>query len=895
MFNIKKIYIVFTIFSVFLFTHTYAKDEINISPIVQVISYTDIYWKYPQMMWWWSASIINKEWVILSNDHVVDDGKGALASAFSICITKNLSEKPVCDYTASLIARDDKLDISLLKIDEVDIYGNKVDYSKFKMIDVDYDYIPKNQDETIAIWYPWVWADTISETKWIVSWISEYNGYKYIKTDTLIAGGNSGWAFLRNWKLIWVPTFWIWWWGDNTMWYALSISEAKDFINENISQPSKKSNITSILDFNSYRKTIENINNSLKLQDDVFDIKLPSDYQVSNYIKNTSLNIELKRQKDTGVSYFSLYLEKLPKIKSEKEKLYYFETLWLYQKEWQKLVKKNINGIEYYYPVDKTDLSNWGSNWWNNYFSVQNGYLINIFLTAPFYDEKRNKEVKVEVDNLLNSIKINTNNFSKLQANFSTNVPKIDIKNINTAIVDTWKYKVYLGNLYEKFEVYVNELMEYNGKGKTAKEIYDVQLKDVYDSQKSLISFDGLDGFINCWNSPYGDYYNYYYNYNWYYWYNNNIWVDENNNPITLETCDINIYFPINKELNRHNYLTLKLTSLKNTKEKNLSIAIDFLKKYLKVEWTSGEINIPNILSEQNKLKFKDISNQTEEYKNFLKILVRYKMINNTNNLNWDSPIKWWDYLSLYTKYVYKFDIDASKCNYTDYKCKFAWYKVWENSLDTIFSELWIKDYNEYIDSNKISDFDTVFLYKLAWVNIGEYNMNNFRTFQNLINDEKYILEKKKLDTFNNSIYGNKKILLYDFYTNYNTYYFSLKTPQYYPEINKLVYVDNNVSKIDFSSKRTDLEQALSNLYKNNKCYLKKTYLESYNCSVDAEKKYIEIQKKYLENKELAWLDDEYYFVPLKKADALSKIFEQVDFWLFDENLAKKKDTVISE
>jgi len=74
-----------------------------------------------------------------------------LASAFSVCITKEISKKPVCDYTASLINRDDKLDISILRIDPIDIYGNMVDYSKFKTIDIDYDYEPKNQDETIAI------------------------------------------------------------------------------------------------------------------------------------------------------------------------------------------------------------------------------------------------------------------------------------------------------------------------------------------------------------------------------------------------------------------------------------------------------------------------------------------------------------------------------------------------------------------------------------------------------------------------------------------------------------------------------------------------------------------------------------------------------------------------
>jgi S1-C subfamily serine protease len=95
----------------------------------------------------------------------------------------------------------------MLKIDPVDIYGNPVDYSKFSTIDIDFSYEPKNQDETIAIGYPWIGADTISETKGIVSGVSEYNGYKYIKTDTLIAGGNSGGAFVKDGKLIGIPTF----------------------------------------------------------------------------------------------------------------------------------------------------------------------------------------------------------------------------------------------------------------------------------------------------------------------------------------------------------------------------------------------------------------------------------------------------------------------------------------------------------------------------------------------------------------------------------------------------------------------------------------------------------------------------------------------------------------
>lgn len=843
---IKKVII--SLLLAFLVKDALANNEINISPIVQVISYTDIYWKYPQMMWWWSASIINDNWIIISNDHVVDDGKWALASAFSVCITKEISKKPICDYTASLIARDDKLDISILKIDPKDIYWNDVDYKKFKTIWVDFDYTPKNQDETIAIGYPWVWADTISETKWIVSWVSEYNWYKYIKTDTLIAWWNSGWAFIKDWKLIWIPTFWIWGWWDNSMWYALSIKEAKNFIEENISKPSNKASITSLIDFNSYRKNIEDINNSLKLKDDVFDLDLPDDYKIQNYIKNNSISIELRKQKDTWVNSFVVYLEKTPEIKNDKQLFYYYETKWLYNKSWQKLIKKNINWKNFYYAVDKTDLSNGTSSWWNNYFTIENWYLITISIQAPFYDEKRNKDVKIEVEKLLNSLKIYSNNFFKIQNNFSTNIPKIDIPSLQKAIIDTWKYKVYLWNLYENFEIYLNELIEYNGKWKTVKEIYSVQLKDIDNSLKSMIKFWNYDWFIYCGSQNYSNYYNYY---NYYGWVSNS--TDENWNAITLENCEINIYFPLNKELNRQNYLSLRLTSLKNNKEKNLDIAIRFLKKYLKIENDNSEIDVPNILKNQVKLNFKDIWNQTKDYKNFLKLLLRYKIINDNEKFDWNRIISWWEYLDMYVKNVYKYDLSISKCDKKNYKCRFIDYKVWERSLDEVFKSIWINNYNDIVDYSKLYDFDTILNYALAGVDIWKMSLEDYFNFKNLIDDEINEDEKNKINNFNNSIFWNKKIYLSDFYSNYNTTYFTSKTPRYYVDSKKTIYLNEvfQSDKLDFSNKTTLLWN------------------------------------------ELLKLSNKVYIIPLTYAQALEKISAQIDFSLFDEKLKEKKDTNI--
>ncbi|NDK08578.1 hypothetical protein EOM39_05055 [Candidatus Gracilibacteria bacterium] len=885
-----------------------SETNINISPIVQIISYYDVYGKYPMMMGWGSASIITKDGVIISNDHVVDDGKGALASAFSICVTKKISEKPVCDYTASLITRDEKLDISILRIDPIDIYGNKVDYTKFKTIDVDYNYEPKNQDETIAIGYPWIGADTISETKGIVSGISEYNGYKYIKTDTLIAGGNSGGAFIKDGKLIGIPTFGIGW-GDS-MGYALSIKEAKNFIETNKTLESKKNPITKLIDFNSYRKTIENINSSLSLKDDVFDIKLLSDYQVSNYIKNTTLNIELKKQKDTGVQYLGIYIEKGPKLDTDKKMFYYFEKEGFYSKDWQKLLKKTISGIKFYYPVEKTDLSAGNSNWGNRYKAIVGDYIISIDLMAPTYDEKRNKEVKKEIDLVLGSIKINKDKFSKIVTSFATNEPKIDIKDLDNTLSDTGRYKFYLGdNLYEYANIYLNELVEYNGKGKSAKEIYDVQLKDVDKSQKAMIKFKGLDGFINCsGNGSIGSYYNYYDYYDYYYGYNQ---VDENGNRIELESCDINIFFPLNKDLNRQNYLSVSMRTLKNNKIKNLDNVIDFVTKNIDVYSSNNEVSIPNVFKNVTDLKFSDLKKQSIAYKNFLTILVRYNMIENKEKFEGNSPITWGEFLDMYTKWVLNFKTEPNICSTKELACKFKAYKLTingkETNLDAIFKDMGIDNYNDYIDSSKINNsasysnllpnhtiFERVLIYKLAGIDeIGEYNQENIANFEKNIDEENYVATKKKVETFLNNIYGNKKIVLDSFYRNYDPYMFTQKTLVYYPNQSKLLLVDTyDNEKISFSSKETAQQKEYRNIFElSYKCYDKKNFSEFIACNKSMINMYNDYTKKYNEINE----NEGYYYYPLSKAEAIRMIFTQVDFGLFDADLAKKKDTEIED
>jgi hypothetical protein len=75
---------------------------------------------------------------------VVDNGNGGTYDYFNICISLSENEKPSCNYTATLIDRNQEKDIALLKINPTDIYGVKVDIAELASIEIDYDYIPKS-------------------------------------------------------------------------------------------------------------------------------------------------------------------------------------------------------------------------------------------------------------------------------------------------------------------------------------------------------------------------------------------------------------------------------------------------------------------------------------------------------------------------------------------------------------------------------------------------------------------------------------------------------------------------------------------------------------------------------------------------------------------------------
>lgn len=854
----KKI-LLLTIWISFIWGISYAQDEqkVNISPIVQLVSYKDVFGKYVEMFWRWSASIINDKGIIISNNHVVDNWKWNLASAFSVCITKKYKERPVCDYTASLIDRDDTMDISILKINPYDIYWNKVDYSKFAKIDIDYDYAPVAQDELLAVGYPWIGADTITQTKWIVSWISEYNWFNYIKTDTIIAWWNSWWGLLNSkWKLIWIPTFGIWWVNDPSLGYALSIADAKDFIESNIDKvPDIKE---TKIDFAWYRATIDKINSQQYLKDDIFDFKFDSTYEIKNYIKNQKIELNTKKNKEISINSMDIEIINTFDISKDKDFLFYIEKLWYYNKQYDKLQKVTIWWLTFYSPVSLQDASGGKSDSNKLYVTrLSKNSILVVLVTADFSDEKNNKKLQEEIKTIFEWIKFDTQNLLNISSDFILNSPLISITKAPSVVLNDryWVVQWFFWDLNNNFIISILERDLSQWKWQTIQDVYKAETNSVnWDDYKSVISFKWHPWFAYCLNVY-------------------NPQVDINWNSFDQQNCYMKIYWftGINNE---EFYLNISLNADKNKIKQYFDYLNLFLDKNLIVSsiW-DWKTNLVNILANQVTLNFQDISYQKKWFVDWLKYLVKYNLVKNWNKFNGDVPLKWADFIDMYSRMVYGFDLYKNKTDCkNDIKCYFEKYNfqlMWNNmNLMKIIDEMGINIY-DYVDETKVTYFQTYFDLKLAWAQLPEFS-EYFLSLYSGNSQEKFFEEQKtKINALNNELYWYRKILIYDLISDVASYNTNLS--YFYSFAKGLVekQIKSNW-KISFVSDKNAWLLSLTN------CLLSKT---------SATKCFLNYKNDYL---------DDWYKV-LTKWKAIDLILPLIDFSMFDESLKLKKDTIISD
>jgi len=145
-----------------------------------------------------SGVLISSDGLILTNSHVVTvddsyDGTDEVAG-YNVCLNASISEVPDCSYKARLIAKDEKIDIALLKIEKVPgLSGLDVFlYANFSASD------PVVGDEVFAMWFPFIGGETVTVTKGVVSGRLNKYSHDWSKTDAVISFGSSGGAALNS-------------------------------------------------------------------------------------------------------------------------------------------------------------------------------------------------------------------------------------------------------------------------------------------------------------------------------------------------------------------------------------------------------------------------------------------------------------------------------------------------------------------------------------------------------------------------------------------------------------------------------------------------------------------------------------------------------------------------
>ena len=232
---LKKFLLTFVLISSFVFVSASAlasEDFTQMNPTVRITSYKKLYTDFILAYGSGSGTIVSKDGLIISNHHVIyDDNEQKPLDTFEVCITFDVKEEPVCKYTARLVAHDKDLDITILRLNQADVFGRSLPDLKYLSYQTNSE--PKEGSTVQIIGYPGSGGETITITKGQVSGFETYNGYKYFKTDTDFDYGSSGGTALdEQGNYIGIPTY-IRSYAENVG-YFLDLREAVPWIKEHI-------------------------------------------------------------------------------------------------------------------------------------------------------------------------------------------------------------------------------------------------------------------------------------------------------------------------------------------------------------------------------------------------------------------------------------------------------------------------------------------------------------------------------------------------------------------------------------------------------------------------------------------------------------------------------------
>lgn len=157
-----------------------------------------------------SGTIVSPDGLILTNHHVAFPDDPAV-KYLGVALTTRSDQPPQPAYIATIVADDPYLDLAVLRI------SHDLDLRPIRSGTLNLPFVPLGEsdgldvgDELNIFGYPGIGGDTVTFTRGVVSGFTldaAIRGRAWVKTDTTIAGGNSGGTAVdENGELVGVPT-----------------------------------------------------------------------------------------------------------------------------------------------------------------------------------------------------------------------------------------------------------------------------------------------------------------------------------------------------------------------------------------------------------------------------------------------------------------------------------------------------------------------------------------------------------------------------------------------------------------------------------------------------------------------------------------------------------------
>ena len=247
-----------------------------------------------------SGMIISSSGIVLTNDHVISTrsqlDNSLYDAAYQVCIVKESSKKPSCDYLAKVIARNEDKDLALLQIVS---YPKGSALSSFKPLKLSSSDITNINDQVIAAGFPGIGEDTITVTSGIVSGKTEKYGNQWIKTDAVVSYGSSGGAALNKAGEIIGITTQVYSDVSGELGYILSVNSINEWLNTNMSRKPEEGRLFNRLaELTRKQKILEKSNSYINIYPS-FSFNKPAKWTFNHYSEEV-VSVSNKSDKDSG-------------------------------------------------------------------------------------------------------------------------------------------------------------------------------------------------------------------------------------------------------------------------------------------------------------------------------------------------------------------------------------------------------------------------------------------------------------------------------------------------------------------------------------------------------------------------------------------------------------------